>query len=66
MPFNKSARSYYFRELVANRDFETAGEDLSWREARLIFKGATVAAIVKANRDALEAVYHAERRRMAR
>ena len=40
--FNKSTRSYFFRQLVANHK-----GDLSWREARLMFKGATVAAIAR-------------------
>ena len=38
--FNKSTRSYFFRGLVAMHR-----GPLSWREARLMFKGATVAAI---------------------
>jgi hypothetical protein len=49
MPFNKSARSYFFRALVAAHDDKTraAGKPmiLTWREARLMFKGATAAAI---------------------
>jgi hypothetical protein len=40
--FNKSTRSYMFRELVANHY-----DALTWREARLMFKGATVAAILR-------------------
>ena len=38
--FNKSTRSYYFRLLVADHK-----GPLTWREARLMFKGATVTAI---------------------
>ena len=44
--FNKSTRSYFFRQLVANTHVK-----LTWREARLMFKGATVAAIVFARRN---------------
>ena len=53
--FNKSTRSYFFRGLVAEHDAAVckAGKGpmiLTWREARLMFKGATVAAIVYAQR----------------
>ena len=44
MPFNKSTRSYFFRSLVAEHD-RVRPMVLTWREARLMFKGATVAAI---------------------
>ena len=43
--FDKPTRSYFFRSLVAAHK-----GDLSWREARLMFKGATVAAIDYATR----------------
>ena len=48
--FNKSTRSYLFRELVYN-SFAEKGRygALSWREARLMFKGATVAAMLHPN-----------------
>jgi hypothetical protein len=46
MPFNKSTRSYLFRELAS----QWRPGPLSWRDARLMFKGATVAAILKAER----------------
>ena len=54
MPFNKSTRSYFFRQLVAKLDAEVCRGGngpmiLTWREARLMFKGATVAAIYHAN-----------------
>ena len=48
MPFNKSTRSYLFRELIYNHFSRYSA--LTWREARLMFKGATVAAIIKAER----------------
>jgi hypothetical protein len=46
MTFNRPTRSYLFRELVY-QFFVTHGHTapLSWHEARLMFKGATVAAI---------------------
>ena len=46
MDFNKSTRSYYFRQLVFNHAQTTGNAPLTWREARLMFKGATVAAIL--------------------
>ena len=51
--FNKPTRSYYFRSLVAEHDVKIckAGKGpmiLTWAEARLMFKGATAAAIYKA------------------
>jgi hypothetical protein len=49
-PKQRSARQYFFRELVAKHDFDTAGADLIWREARLLWKGATVAALVYCGR----------------
>ena len=54
MPFNKSTRSYMFRALVAAHDDKTRGPGkLTWTEARLMFKGATVAAIFKAEQRVL-------------
>ena len=51
MPFNKATRSYYFRTL-AYEWFLKNGHNapLSWTEARLMHKGATVAAITFARK----------------
>jgi hypothetical protein len=47
--FNKSTRSYLFRALVAEADRKSKGPlVLTWTEARLMFKGATCAAIYRA------------------
>jgi hypothetical protein len=48
--FNKPTRSHFFRSLVAEHDRKicAAGRGpmiLAWAEARLMFKGATTAAI---------------------
>ena len=48
--FNKSTRSYFFRSLIEDarrkhRVYRWGPHALTWREARLMFKGATVAAI---------------------
>ena len=55
MPFNKSTRSYMFRALVAAHDDKTRGPGkpmvLTWTEARLMFKGATCAAIYRAQQE---------------
>ena len=54
--FNKSTRSFFFRRLINEHMTEwnkirPGLPILTWREARLMFKGATVAAIVYAKRD---------------
>jgi hypothetical protein len=46
--FNKSTRSYFFHALMVEA---MRKGDITWREARLMFKGATVAAIVYAKRN---------------
>jgi hypothetical protein len=51
--FNKSTRSYFFRQLVVDHAYKTRNADLSWREARLMFKGATVAAIYRQQQEGL-------------
>ena len=48
--FNKSTRSYLFRALVFEQARVNPKIDLTWRQARLMFKGATAAAILKAER----------------
>ena len=51
--FNKSTRSYFFRSLVEDarrkhRVYKWGPHELTWTEARLMFKGATCAAIYRA------------------
>ena len=45
MTLNKSTRSYYFRQLVFNHARESGNPPLTWRQSRLLFKGATNAAM---------------------
>jgi hypothetical protein len=49
----RDLRRYLFRGLVADADAKTPGLFvLTWREARLMWKGATVAAIMQTNKRA--------------
>ena len=49
--FNKSTRSYFFRQLVVDRFHRVPCAPLTWHEARNMFRGATVAAIIYARRN---------------